>query len=396
MARELSPLPLPPTVRSRYIDCSSSCGLNFHVLESGSNAASASSPRKSLVLLLHGFPELSFSWRHILPSLAQAGYHVVAPDQRGYGRTTGWDARPYGEVDLAEFKVTQLVSDTVCLVHALGYRRVHCLVGHDFGAWVAGYAALVRPDIFQSLVLMSHPFKGAPKIPFAVSDSSSSDSMSMPKGAAPDIHEALAELDPPRKHYQRYNSTPSAAVDWYCQGDEQRLETFLRGYIHLKSADWTWNSPKPLPTWTATVLQQLPHYYVMPLGDSMPSTIASSMIGEDASLTCRWLPDADLRVYVQEWQATGFQGALNWYRSNAHPSLNRDLNMFAGMKIKCPAMFVTGEKDWGKFQVPGVWDNLSEKFEDFRGRFDVRGGHWPQQEDSCGTVKKLLEFLEGL
>ncbi|KAK5002032.1 hypothetical protein LTR28_011910, partial [Elasticomyces elasticus] len=88
MPDPLPPLPLPSGITSRYIDCTSSAGLTFHILEAGTPESGTTRP---LVLLCHGFPEIAYSWRHIIPSLASAGYHVVAPDQRGYGRTTGWD-----------------------------------------------------------------------------------------------------------------------------------------------------------------------------------------------------------------------------------------------------------------------------------------------------------------
>ena len=101
---------------------------------------------RPLVLLLHGFPELAYSWRKVMPELAAAGLHVVAPDQRGYGRTTGWDGDYDG--DLASFRLFNLVQDSLDLISALGHRRVAAVVGHDFGSPVAAHCALVRPDVF--------------------------------------------------------------------------------------------------------------------------------------------------------------------------------------------------------------------------------------------------------
>ena len=92
----------------------------------------ASRRAAGLLLLLHGFPELAYSWRKVMPVLAEAGYHVIAPDQRGYGRTTGWDPRYDG--DLAAFRLTNLVRDALGLVAALGYRSVDAVIGHDSGA----------------------------------------------------------------------------------------------------------------------------------------------------------------------------------------------------------------------------------------------------------------------
>ena len=139
---------LPAGVRSRFVDGVN--GLRFHVLEAGHESSG-----RPCVLLLHGFPELAFSWRKILLPLAEAGYHVVAPDQRGYGRTTGW--RDNYDGDTSEYRALNLVRDALGLVFALGYRSAS-VVGHDFGSPVAAWCAIVRPDVFRSVALMSAPF----------------------------------------------------------------------------------------------------------------------------------------------------------------------------------------------------------------------------------------------
>src|ERR1700716_3762925 len=108
----LPAIPLPSTIRSRYVNNIN--GLRMHVLEAGFETRG-----RPCVLLLHGFPELAFSWRKVMPVLAAAGYHVIAPDQRGYGRTPGWD--PDYDGDLASFRLTNLVRDTLGLVSAFGY-----------------------------------------------------------------------------------------------------------------------------------------------------------------------------------------------------------------------------------------------------------------------------------
>src|SRR4051794_16752152 len=155
---ELPPLDaavLPDGIRARMIPGIN--GLTMHVLEAGE-------PGDPCLLLLHGFPELAYSWRRVMPALAEAGYHVVAPDQRGYGRTTGWSAN-YDD-DLRPFRLLNAVRDALGLVAALGYREAAAVVGHDFGASVAAWCALVRPDVFGSLALMSAPFAGPPALPF--------------------------------------------------------------------------------------------------------------------------------------------------------------------------------------------------------------------------------------
>ncbi|RQM07648.1 hypothetical protein DH86_00001662, partial [Scytalidium sp. 3C] len=161
MTLPLQSLPLPPGITSRQVD-TTPVGLSFHILEAGYTPARD----RPLILLLHGFPELAFSWRKVIPKLADEGYYVVAPDQRGYGRTTGWDTRSFDAVDLSTFSATNLMRDMVVLVHALGYQRVRCVVGHDFGAVTASFLTIARPDMFESVVFMAHPFNGSPTLPF--------------------------------------------------------------------------------------------------------------------------------------------------------------------------------------------------------------------------------------
>ena len=119
---------LPGGIRSRFLDGIN--GLRMHILEAGYETND-----RPLILLLHGFPELAYSWRKIMVPLAEAGYHVVAPDQRGYGRTAG-HASCY-DVDLSEFGMINLSDDVVGLVNALGHNEVALLVGHDFGSPLA-------------------------------------------------------------------------------------------------------------------------------------------------------------------------------------------------------------------------------------------------------------------
>src|SRR5690349_15375747 len=211
---------LPDGVRSRFVDGIN--GLRLHILEAGHE-----SPGRPLVLLLHGFPELAYSWRKIIPPLAASGFHVVAPDQRGYGRTTGWD--PDYDGDLASFRLLNLARDALGLVSALGYRSVAAVAGHDFGSPVAAWCALVRPDVFRSVALMSAPFTGPPALPFDTAGAA-------PQGSADavssggSIHDALARLYRPRKHYQWYYSTRHADADMH--GCPQGVHAFLRAYYH--------------------------------------------------------------------------------------------------------------------------------------------------------------------
>jgi pimeloyl-ACP methyl ester carboxylesterase len=121
------------------------------------------------VLLIHGFPELAYSWRRVMLPLAHAGYHVIAPDQRGYGRSGGTDVT-YDQ-DLGPFSTLNRVRDMMGLINALGHRGVAMVVGHDFGSPVAGWCALARPDVFRSVVMMSAPFGGPAPLPFNTANS---------------------------------------------------------------------------------------------------------------------------------------------------------------------------------------------------------------------------------
>ena len=383
--RSLPPLPLPPAISENYVYCPNT-RLTVHILEAGYTPER----NRPLILLCHGFPELAFSWRKIMPSLADAGFYVVAFDQRGYGRTTGWDESTFTKTDLSQFTMTNLVRDVVVLVHALGYRQVECIVGHDFGAVTSSACALMRPDLFKSVVMMSHPFQEHPALPFNLVHGEAH----QPPPRV-DMQKELAKLPEPRKHYKWYNSTAVAALQW--NAPLQGLQAFLRGYIHVKSADWEHNKPHPLQGWTASELAKMPYYYIMPHYKSMPETIAAMMETEDETKTKRWLSDEDLNVYVQEWTRTGFQGGLNWYRTSTDPSKKADLDLFAGKKIECPATFISGSKDWGNYQEPGAMEHLPTSCTQFRGTKFIEGaGHWPQQEQPERVVEEILSFVGGL
>jgi len=330
---------LPNGIRSRIV--ADVNGLQMHMLEAGT-------PGQSCVLLLHGFPELAYSWRKVILPLAAVGYHVVAPDQRGYGRTTGWD--PAYDGDLSQFRMLNLVRDALGLVSALGYRSVAAVVGHDFGASVAAWCALIRPDVFRSVVLMSAPFTGPPHLPF--------NNVANPPAPRParTIHDDLAALERPRKHYQWYYSTPAANEDMWRA--PQGLHAFLRAYYHVKSADWPDNRPTPLQSWTAAELARLPTYYIMDAGVGMAETVAGAMPSDAAIASCAWLTETELAVYSGEYRRTGFQGGLQWYRCRILGAFAAELGIFAGCTIDVPSWFIAGASDWGIHQVPGAFEHM--------------------------------------
>lgn len=374
------PLPanlLPPGVRSRFVERIN--GLRMHLLEAGHGR-----PGAPVVVLLHGFPELAYSWRHQLPVLADAGFHVIAPDLRGYGRTTGW---PGGyDVPTTPYRWFSLVRDVLALVLALGHRRVHAVVGHDFGSPLAAWCALLRPDVFARVVLMSAPFGGPPPLPFATDGKPAAP-------PAPDVHAALAALPRPRIHYQWHYALPGTAAEM--DAPPQGLHAFLRAYYQHKSADWPGNQPHPLPGWTAEALAQLPTYYVMDAATSMPATVAPHMPTPSQVAACRWLPDDALAVYAAEYARTGFQGGLNWYRASTDPAAQAELQLMAGRCIAVPALFIAGAADWGVYQRPGAFEAMQRgACSDLRGCHLLPGaGHWVQQEQPDAVNRLLLDFL---
>src|SRR5438045_655350 len=140
---------LPRGIRARIVPNVN--GIRMHVLEAGFEPSADRTARRPAVLLVHGFPELAYSWRKVIPSIAAAGYHVIAPDLRGYGRSGGTEVA--FDDDLAPWRTLNEVTDMVALVSAFGYRSVAAIVGHDFGSPVAAWCAVVRPDIFRSGVV---------------------------------------------------------------------------------------------------------------------------------------------------------------------------------------------------------------------------------------------------
>ena len=376
----MEPLPssvLPAGVRSRILPGIN--GLDIHVLESGFEQKG-----RPAVLLLHGFPEIAYSWRKQLPALAAAGYHAIAPDQRGYGRTTGWSA-DY-DADLSPFRFMGLLREAIGVLFALGHRTAEAVVGHDFGAAAASFHALVRPDIFKRMVLMSAPFGGPPAGPFDTAD----------KPAAPtpaDFHAALAALPRPRKHYQWYQSTREAnANQWQAK---QGVHDFLRAYYHHKSADWKANKPYELKGWIAEELAKMPTYYIMDLAEGMAETVAKEMPSAAEIAANKWLTEAELKVYSGEYQRNGFQGGLNWYRVRTTGLIEREYAAFTGRTIDQPSTFISGASDWGNYQSPGALERMQKSAcTDMKEIHLIPGaGHWVQQEQPDEVNRLLIDFL---
>ncbi len=374
---------IPPGVRSRRVGNVN--GLTVHILEAGYETAG-----RPAVLLLHGFPELAYSWRKVMVPLASAGYHVIAPDQRGYGRTTGWDGSYDADPD--PFRILNMVRDAIGLVYALGHRSVAMVAGHDAGAPVASWAALIRPDIFRSITILSSPFEGAPSLPFDIANGAAA-----PRPAPNDdqLDAELAKLNPPRKYYQNYQRTRGANDNMLHA--PQGLHAFFRAYYHYKSADWKGNKPHPLKARTAEEMAQIPTYYVMDRDKGMAETVAPMMPSAAEIAACKWLTEPEVDVYATEYARTQFTGALQGYRvrRGADPKSIAEMHTFSGRSIDVPSMFVAGKSDWGVYQTPGAVDKMRTTGCTRMVGFHLLdgAGHWVQQEQPEQVSKLLVQFL---
>jgi pimeloyl-ACP methyl ester carboxylesterase len=332
---------LPSGIRSNRVDTNT--GATLHILEAGYDRRAA-----PCVVLLHGFPELAYSWRNQLLPLAAAGLHVVAPDLRGYGRSVALPVQ-YGD-DLLPYSMLNRVSDVVGLVRALGYESVAAVIGHDWGGPTAQWCARVRPDIFRSVVSMSTPFLRAPTAPLgAASDRRST-------AADLDMDKELAALPRPRKHYITHSASSEANDDmWHAP---QGVHDLLRAMYHFKSADWEGNKPSPLASWSASELAKMPDYYIMDLHKGIAETMAAQMPSRQHVHNCTWMTEDDLRVYSAEFARTGFQGGLNYYRVANDPRLGAELKAFSARTIDVPACYIGGDRDWATYQAPGAFESM--------------------------------------
>jgi pimeloyl-ACP methyl ester carboxylesterase len=370
---------VPPLPGIRQRTLSDINGLSIRILEAGYET-----PGRPAVLLLHGFPEIAYSWRKVMVPLADGGYHVIAPDLRGFGYTSGWDDRYDG--DLASFRTHSFARDALGVVSAMGYRSVAAVVGHDIGSMMAAYCALVRPDVFRSLVMMSFPFDGPPAIPF-----DSVDHPATPRQSS--LDEQLAALPRPRKDSFAFFSSRGANADMLHA--PQGLHDFLRAYFHVKSADWPENHPHPLTSGSASELATLPTYYIMDRSAGMAATVAPDMPSSKVVATNHWLPDRELAVYVRAFQRTGFQGGLNWFRCHAGSIGRTEIEFFAGRTIDVPSCFISGVADWGAYRKPGALERMrSTACTRMEGIHFIGGaGHWVQQEQPEAVNAVLLHFL---
>ena len=313
---------------SRFIDAN---GLSQHYLTAGSGPA---------VVLCHGFPELSWSWRHQIPALAEASYRVIAPDLRGYGDTKG-------PADPETYTNVHVVGDLVALLDALGERQA-VIVGHDWGSPVAWLAATLRPDRFRavaSLSVMHNPRMPLPPPEFAKAN-------------------GMEDL------YWLYFQVPGLA-----EADMERdtHETFLR-LMYGVSGD----AARRGESWNLRVDHKIGLVNALARPEKLPA----------------WLTEEDLRRYAETYARTGFTTSLNWYRC-----MTRTWQLaaaWADLKVTVPAFFIGGKDDPTLTQFGRGVEVMKSVVPDLRGAIMVDAGHWVQQEDPDAVSNGLIGFLKGL
>lgn len=301
--------------------------------------------RGPLCVLVHGWPESWYSWRHQIDPLVAAGYRVCVPDVRGYG---GSD-KPHA---IEAYDMTSICGDVVGLIDALEAEQA-ILIGHDWGAPIVWNTSIVHRSRVRAVAGLSVPHLGRGKQPLIAT---------------------LREIHKDRFFYQIYFQTPGVA--------EAELEADVR-----------------------TALRKI---YYNASGDAHAGAAASSFAGKPPQATYledlidpqqlpAWLSEADLDYYTGEFQRSGFRGSLNRYRNS-----ERDFDMLpqlAHEHVTQPALFIAGTLDPVLSFVPGVRlsDLMDRWFDDLRGKVLIEGaGHWVQQEKPEAVNRALLEFLAGL
>ncbi len=298
-------------------------GVRLHVAEAGTGP---------LVLLLHGFPECWYSWRHQLTALADAGYHVVAPDQRGYGRSDAPDA-------IDAYTILHLVGDVAGLMDALGAERA-VVAGHDWGAPVAWHTAQLLPERVAGVIGLSVPHRPrSSRPPLTVMRENFGDGFYMAYFQEPGVADAELGRDP--------------------------RQTFRR-MLFAASGEGPLLAP------------------VVPDGGGFLD------VCPDPPELPGWLSEADLDVYAGEYTG-GFTGPLNWYRN-----LDRNWELTAAWHrtpVRPPALYIAGDRDLVAM-APGAVDAMRSAVPDLRGVLRPSGiGHWTQQEAPDEVTAAMLEFI---
>jgi pimeloyl-ACP methyl ester carboxylesterase len=311
----------------------SSSGHRIHTVEAGQGP---------LVVLVHGFPESWYSWRHQLPALAQAGYRAAAIDVRGYGRSSG-------PAEVEAYAMTALVGDVIAVIDDTGPEPA-VVVGHDWGAPIAWNSALLRPDRVRAVAGLSVPYA--------------------PRGDVRPLHgmRALAGDD---WFYIDYFQEPGVAE----AEAEADLAHWLRGFYFTASGQADLNKPS---------------MGLIPRGHQMHERFQWPEPGQMA-----WLSDEDFRFYVGEFERTGLSGGLNRYRN-----ITRDWTELAPWRfapITVPSLFIGGDRDGPTLLGRRAIERFDRTLPQLRGSHILSGcGHWTQQEQPEEVNRLLVEFLSGL
>ena len=315
----------------RYVE---SNGIRMHLAEQGEGP---------LIILCHGFPESWYSWRHQIPVLAKAGYHVVVPDQRGYGKTDKPQA-------IDEYNLFKLAGDIVGVVQALGETEA-IIIGHDWGAPVAWTCSLLRPDLFKRLVLLSVPY--SPR----------------QAGSTPPIAGAKAGGEKSgRVFYQVTFQDPKRSEEIFDQNPRGFLTAALIGASGDAPPESRWN----------------------PWSD--PAERRSAPAPSEPLQLPAWLTEADLDFYTHQFEETGFRGGFNWYRNIDFNWLHTGFLIDA--KISQPTLFVAGEHDGVLKFAGGAVERLEQNVPRLSKKVILPGkGHWIQQEAPEEVNRLILEFL---
>lgn len=305
-------------------------GIRMHYVEAGTGP---------LVLLCHGWPESWYSWRHQIPALVAAGFRVVVPDLRGYGETEA-------PVAIDSYDILHLVGDLVGLVHAVGEERA-ILVGHDWGSMLSGQAALLRPDIFHAVALVSVPY--------------------LPRRPVRPLVQFFSGTR--RKHfYQDYFQKPGCAEKEL----EEDVRRSLLGILYMGAGDGRTHHPASsvmvFPKETRLVDNLL-------LPDTMPD----------------WLSEADLDYFVSQFEKSGFRGGINWYR-------NMDRNWLLTpfldkARLLQPSLFIIGSLDGVMRLAAEEIQSIEHNMPNLSGNHILEGaGHWIMQERPAEVNKLLVDF----
>ncbi len=325
-------------------------GIHMRVAEAGEGP---------LVVLCHGFPESWDSWRHQLAALAEAGFHAVAPDMRGYGGTDRPEA-------IDQYSLLHLVGDIVGLVEALGAPTA-VVAGHDWGAPVAWHAALMRPDRFRGVIGLSVPFR--------------------PRAAARPT--TLMPQTPDAQFYQLYFQEPGVAEAELDRDPRTTIRQLLLGASGdagrggaVRAGD---GSDGRAGGGERRAVGMVPRGGAFLDFKGVPSALPA------------WLKETDIDFYAAEFARTGFRGGLNWYRN-----IDRNwelLSAYKGARVTVPALYVAGDRDM-VVRIPGMYRtiaSLKDSVSRLQKSIMLPGcGHWTQQERPAEVNVAILEFLRTL